>query len=287
MECLTGASYTSGALVAQNSGITGSYISSGGAVVPGATTLGDILKAEGYQTIFMCGSDAEFGERSSYYAGHSDAIIWDYYTAVSQGKIPITYKKPNCWGIEDEKLYEYAKEVLTEQLDPSEPFYMTLLTVDTHCFDGWLCDICPDDYPTQYENVIACADNLVDSFLIWLQEQDFYENTTVVITGDHLSMDHDFFLEHGVSLPERLIYNCILNPDPSVPTVDPERTFTALDIFPTMLGAIGAKWDSDSLGLGVNLFSSTPTLIETLGYMTLDEQLKMESSTYQNLFFSS
>ena len=32
----------------------------------------------------------------------------------------------------------------------------------------------------------------VKEFVDWIQQQDFYENTTIVIAGDHPTMDKDF-----------------------------------------------------------------------------------------------
>lgn len=67
-----------------------------------------------------------------------------------------------------------------------------MLTVDTHFTDGYLCDLCDDEYDDQYSNVMACSSKQVAEFVEWVQEQDFYENTTIVISGDHLTMDSDY-----------------------------------------------------------------------------------------------
>ena len=39
---------------------------------------------------------------------------------------------------------------------------------------------------------MACSSKRVTDFVNWIQEQDFYENTTIVISGDHPTMDSDF-----------------------------------------------------------------------------------------------
>ena len=44
----------------------------------------------------------------------------------------------------------------------------------------------------QYANVISCPSRKVKDFVEWIQQQDFYENTTIVLCGDHLTMDADF-----------------------------------------------------------------------------------------------
>ena len=59
-----------------------------------------------------------------------------------------------------------------------------MLTVDTHFEDGYVCDECDDTFgDNQYANVMACSSRRVAEFVKWVQSQDFYENTTIVISG--------------------------------------------------------------------------------------------------------
>lgn len=186
MVNLSGADFTSGALAAQTAGIILQHYT----YLPRAWSLGDILAEEGYRQVFMCGSDGEFGMRKPYFEQHQTAV-WDLFTARELEPNP-DYAENN-WGIPDHVLYKHAKDVLTDLSEGGAPFNLTLLTVDTHFFDGLPCQYCESLYPTQYENVIHCADNLVYQFIQWIQAQDFYENTTIIITGDHLCMDNGFF----------------------------------------------------------------------------------------------
>ena len=48
-------------------------------------------------------------------------------------------------------------------------------------------------------------------------------------------------------------------------------------MFPTTLSAIGADIEGDRLGLGTDLFSSTPTLCEELGEDLYKEELEKSS----------
>lgn len=34
---------------------------------------------------------------------------------------------------------------------------------------------------------------MIAEFISWIQEQDFYENTTIVLTGDHPTMQENFY----------------------------------------------------------------------------------------------
>lgn len=67
----------------------------------------------------------------------------------------------------------------------NQPFCMELVTIDTHTPDGYICDECKHEYDSQYANVISCQSRQVEAFVRWCQKQEWYENTTIVITGDH------------------------------------------------------------------------------------------------------
>lgn len=257
--------------------------------MPGAISLGEILEAQGYHNYFMAGSDFVFGGRMSYFTRHGNYEIFDYYSAIEEGKIPADYYV--WWGFEDAKLYSYAKEKLLKLASEEVPFNFSLLTVDTHHQDGYLCEICPDIYEDQYANVWACASSQIDAFVKWIQQQDFYENTTIVISGDHCSMDTDFYgdltYDTYTSATTRKVYNAIINPAVS-PVQEKNRKFTTMDLFPTALASMGVTIDGNRLGLGTNLFSEEQTLSEKYGYETLFKELNKKSTFYdKNILYPS
>ena len=138
----TGSSYTMGALVAQTAGIpvvgsignaAASYADS---FYPGLRTIGDILKEQGYNQVFMCGSEATFGGRALYFKEHGGYQVFDYDYARNNGYIPKDYRV--WWGYEDRKLLDFAKTRLTELNGEGKPFNLTMLTVDTHFEDGFV-----------------------------------------------------------------------------------------------------------------------------------------------------
>ena len=88
---------------------------------------GDVLKKEGYNQEFMIGSDGKFAGRSSYFHGHGDYNVFDYYTAIDRGYIDSDYRV--WWGYEDEKLFEYAKSEIIDLANDEKPFNFTMLTV--------------------------------------------------------------------------------------------------------------------------------------------------------------
>lgn len=247
----------------------------------GVTTLGDILDGEGYNQAFMIGSDATFGGRRLYLTEHGEYEICDYKWAVEQGLIPKDYYV--FWGYEDEKLFTYAKEKVQELADQEEPFNFSLLTVDTHFEDGYRCDLCRDDFEgNQYANAFACSSRQVSEFIRWIQEQDFYENTTIVLNGDHLTMDSDFCIDVPSDY-DRRTYTAYINSACQPADPSRKREYTTLDNMPTTLAAMGVTIEGDRLGLGTNLYGTTDTLFETYGMEEFSSLLSKKSSFMQEL----
>lgn len=138
-------------------------------------------------------------------------------------------------------------------------------------------------YTEQLSNVILHNQAQVAELVRWIQAQPFYENTTIVITGDHLSMDDAYFERLGIGEDyQRTVFNTIINPAPGVEPLGgvSNRQMTSMDIFPTTLAALGATIDGERLGLGTNLYSAQPTLAEQLGVSVMQESLRSSSPFY-------
>ena len=282
----SGTGWTSAAMVAQTAGIPlitpvgagGNEYGSDGVFLPGVTSITNVLKENGYTQALMFGSDASFGGRKAYFQSHGMDQIFDNRTAVSDGIIPEGYHA--WWGMEDKYLFEYARQVLLELDRQETPFSFTMLTADTHHVDGYICELCENTYEEQYENVYQCSSRQVAEFVSWIQQQEFFRNTTIVIVGDHTSMDGAYVSRNMDADYIRRTYNCFIN---SAAEADNEknRVFTAMDLFPTTLAALGCTIEGERLGLGTNLFSKQPTIAEQLG---LDE-FNQETARFSSFYF--
>lgn len=278
---LPGTSWTMGAIFGQSSGLplkvalNANKMDTQDTFFNDITALGDILKGEGYRQMFLCGSEAEFGGRELYFATHGDFEIRDYKYASNNGIIPQGYRV--FWGFEDSRLFSMARDSLAELAASGEPFNLTLLTVDTHFEDGYLCDLCKDEFDSQYANVMACSSRQVNDFIAWVQQQDFYANTTIVVVGDHTTMDVDFCMDVPADY-QRKTYTAIINGAASPADPARVRVYSTFDLFPTTLAALGAQIEGDRLGLGTNLYSGSDTLIEQFGVDTCRAELSQPSS---------
>lgn len=284
---LAGTTWTMGAMFAQTSGlplnisISANDMDTQDSFFPGVTTLGDILSDAGYTQTLLIGSEAQFGGRKLYFQEHGNYEMEDYSYAIENGLIPSDYKV--WWGYEDQKLFEFAKEKLLQLSQGDEPFNLTMLTVDTHFEDGYVCEQCPTEYDTQYSNVMACSSRQVGEFLKWIQQQDFYENTTIVISGDHPTMDSDYCAEiDQEGNYDRRVFTAYINAA-AYAQDQQERTYSTFDNFPTTLAALGVQIDGDRLGLGTNLFSGKQTLLEKFGKSKVNAELKKKSEFIEKL----
>lgn len=284
---LPGNTWTVGAMVGQTSGlplkipIDGNSYDQYDSFLPGVTSLGQVLENEGYNQMLVIGSKAEFAGRKNYFEQHGNYEIFDFHKAVEENKK--TEEDFEWWGFSDNDLFEYAKEKLTKIAQEDNPFNFTMLTVDTHHVDGYLCKDCGNKYDEQYYNVLACSSKKVKQFVDWIQTQDFYDNTTIVICGDHPSMQPYTFDEIENNGYTRTVYNAILNS-----AINAEETnnkyCSTLDMFPTTLASLGVKIDGDKLGIGTNLFSNKETIIKKYGLDYLCDELAKNSKFYSNGF---
>lgn len=283
-HCAANTGITMAALWASTTGVPYvpevTAVADGERMAPGIVSLGDILNQMGYKQEFLCGSDGDFGGRKGYFEQHGSYEVFDLYTAREKGYIAEDYY--TWWGFEDEILYEIAKDEILRLAEGEQPFNFTMLTVDTHHVDGYVCNLCEDNYDNQLANVTVCADRQVSDFIEWCSQQDFYEDTVIIITGDHPRMDTS--LVAGVSYFDRTVYNCFINAAPVGEIRESNRTFTTMDMFPTILAAMGFDVEGDRLGLGTNLFSDRETLAEDKGFDWLSSETAKSSDYYSEKF---
>ncbi len=242
--------------------------------------LGDILEEQGYQQVFILGSEAAFAGKDHFFEQHGNFDIIDYNSAKERKLIPEDYKV--WWGFEDRRSFAFAKEKMLELSKSDQPFNITILTVDTHFEDGYVCEQCEDQWgDNQYANVISCSSRQISEFVDWIKKQDFYKDTTIVLTGDHTTMDSDF-CDPVSDDYERRVYTSFIN-SAVEPQQKEKREYTLLDYFPTTLAALGAEIDGNRLGLGTNVFSYEQTLVERFGLDTVGEELRKKSRFMEDL----
>ena len=277
--------FTAAGMVAQTSGLplkSTLKLNGYSNFMPGAYTLGDILQKEGYNLEVMFGSDAEYGGRKEYFEEHGNYKVFDLNTASK-----MTEEEKVWWGFDDDNLYKWAKEEILDLSKDNKPFNFTLLTADTHFYNGYLSNNAENKYDDKYENVFAYSSKSLAQFIEWIKSQDFYKNTTIVIVGDHIGMQSVFYNKHIANKNyTRTIYNVFINSAIEEKN-SKNRQFSTLDIFPTMLASMGVEIEGERLALGTNLFSGRKTLIEEIGYSKFNREISSNSKFYNSKIMQS
>lgn len=279
-----GSTWTIAGMISQSAGIplkvaadkANSYTSNN--YMSGAYSIGDILMNNGYHNYFILGEESSFAGADAYYKQHGNYTIYDYNWAKKEKLIPEDYYV--WWGFEDSKLFEFSKRKLLEISKKDEPFNFVMETMDTHFMDGYVDESCKTKFKENYSNAYYCTDQMLSKFVKWVQEQDFYDNTTIIISGDHLTMRKGFFVSNDLAY-ERTVYNVFINPYKEGEYTK-NRKFNTIDMFPTTLASIGAEIEGDRLGLGTNLFSDKKTLIERKGLDYVQTELSKSSDFYND-----
>ena len=256
--------------------------------LPKATCLFDILQKEGYNQSFLIGTVREYAGTDKLLSSHGNVKLLDCKYFAVQDNLDAHADKKRTKVVRDNRLFEYAKEELSKLSSENKPFFLTLMTLDTHFANEYFeKDKCPilyhddkvkdEDY---FKNVISCADYQLGSFINWLKTQNFYNNTLIVIVGDHLAMNDALFEK----ISKRKVFDVYingLNRD-----INETRLFSALDTMPTVLEGLGYKINGHRLGLGTSLYSDEKTLLEK-GFTAekVGKELDKSSAIYNYLLF--
>lgn len=287
MSVQSGGSWTTAAIVSNSTGLPFKIPNNGNSYhsdnfMNGAYAIGDLLKDNDYYNEVISGARTNFGGLEEFYTKHGAYTIIDINNLNDYG-LSHNNSDIGSWGFNDNYLFETAKKRLEIISQKKEPFNMALITIDTHPNDGFIGDYSVNDYNIQYENVYATESKLIYNFISWVKEQDFYPNTTIVIVGDHLNMQTEFFKGRQKN---RYIYNVIINP--AVTTSNTKnRIFTAVDMYPTTVAAIGGTIEGNQLGIGVNLFSDKKTLAEQYSLSEFNSNLDKKSIFYNTYILGS
>jgi len=249
--------------------------------MPGIVCIPELLQKNGYNNYFLLGSDASFAGRQDFFNWHGFPNFWGM-KEIKKEKGEISKEMlGSAWGLNDHELFKIAKQKLTEISKNKELFFFAILTVDTHFPNGYLNE---KECQVKYNNfldVVKCSDKEVGNFVNWIKKQSFADNTVIILVGDHITMGNDVF-NQIIKNPKREIVNIFIEPT-GRRNIQENREFSTMDLAPTILALTGADIETNAFGLGRNLFSKEPTLLEVLGENFITE-LERFSKYYQTFF---
>lgn len=287
---VAGTSWTIAAITAKLCGIPlnmpmgiNEYLGKLPTYLPGAYCLTDLLENRKYNQVFIQGSSGNFTQIREFANVHGHIDLHDLEHYREKGKVPNDYNV--FWGIEDRKLYQYAKEELDSLYTLDAPFALYLTTMDTHQPDGYVDEECNQEFKNiekKYVKALRCASSQLYAFILWAKVQPWFENTVISVMGDHTQPR--LSAKVGVSKTDSLYWtNFMINSAIQKPVKS--RQYSSLDMFPTLLEAMGFELEHRGLALGRSLFSDSSTMLELYGRKTLDSLLRERSVQYDKFLF--
>lgn len=276
---LPGAGFSIASLVASQCGIPLRYSSDRDIYamryfLPKAVCFPEILKKNGYQTAIVKAADITFTDVHIFARSHG------YNEALGVDEILSNYPKEEhsalrgaFGGVNDETLFSFAKKKLAE-FSPNAPFMLTLFSLDTHTPSTYHNPSCNRPFG-DIRDVYMCTDKTVYNFIEWLKHSPYWDNTTVIIIGDHLLPVRI----KSKGTPKRGIFNVFLNL-PQELKINSEKSFSTYDLAPSILESLNISLSPRAFGLGRSLFSDNPSLLEKLGLQELKVRLQQNSEVY-------
>lgn len=230
-----------------------------------------ILNENGYKQIFFQGNPGLYKEFQNYVI---DQKVDEVYGPddIAQ-RLNLDYdnfiKKQGFKNIQDKDAFRFASQILDTI---SEPFSLTFFTIDTHSPHGLYDPDCEkaSDESNKDELLKAsarCVSRELNKFLGSLKKKPFYENTSIIVFGDHLFMGNR--LVEGFA--NRKWIDIFVNV-PKTHISEEKRLFSDIDMFPTILSSIDFNIEGNRLGFGTDLFSDKKTLVEEIGLDSLNKE---------------
>jgi arylsulfatase A-like enzyme/Flp pilus assembly protein TadD len=224
--------------------LSGMHDFSGNKLSPLQPTLASVLKQAGYQTGAVIGAavlDSRFGlnQGFDFYYDHFD------FSRLDEANLDEMERPGNV--VADVALEWLAK-------NSQRKFFLWMHLYDPH-FPYHPPEPYSHEYAAQpYDGEIAFADEQVGRLLRFLKEKGIYQNTVIVLCGDH----GESLGEHGERTHGFFIYNATMHvpliirlpesrlPEKAARTVaDP---VSLVDLMPTVLGAVGLEIPSQVQG---------------------------------------
>lgn len=166
-------------------------------------SLASIFKGQGYYTAVFHANEKEFWNRETMY----EALGFDHF--FDESAFLVNEENSFGWGLTDEAFFEQTLNYLKGL---PQPFYAKLLTLTNHY---------PFEIPEQYQYIspgetnneivnhyittVRYLDEALKSFITNLKESGLYDNTIIVMYGDHYGLSESYYEDLAILLQEEEI----------------------------------------------------------------------------------
>ena len=225
-------------------------------------SLSERLGEEGYATSVMHANDKSFWNRDRIYQSFNVNTFYDV------ASYDVTDENSIGWGLKDKEFFEQSANILSYE---QQPFFTRMITLTNHhpfILDEADQSIEPynsnSETLNRYFQTVRYLDESVQSFFEDLKQQGLYDNSIIVMYGDHygISENHNKAMAQYLGKDQITDYDTTLLQ--SVPLFihipgsgDGHEIDTAsgqMDLRPTVLNLLGID-SSNDIQFGSDLFS--------------------------------
>lgn len=240
-------------------------------------SLPKLLKSNGYDTVTFHTNVVDFWNRGELYK----AIGWDrYYDQKFFGQEDTVF-----FGPTDEVLYKKSAEELSKMQATGVPFYSQVISMTAHHPFTIPHELDRITLPERYENNMVgdylrsqnYADYALGLFIDDLKQRGIWDNSLVVIYGDHLGLPKFSLDKHGLELMSEIYgreysYRDMLNiplvisiPGQSEPRVL-DNVGGQVDILPTVANLLGVSM-GNQIHFGEDILNHSYNLLPQRYYL--------------------
>lgn len=201
-------------------------------------TVGEILRRQGYETLFLYGGYGYFDNMNGYFAGN------DYRVVDRTDFPPESVGFGNVWGVADEFLYDNSLVQLDRAHAAGKPFMAHIMTTSNHrpyTYPDGRIDI---PSPGKREGAVKYTDYAIGHFIDQARAKPWFDDTLFVIVADHCASaaGRTKLPVPGYHIPLILYAPALLAPGRD------DRLASQIDIPPTLLDALGLPGDDHFFG---------------------------------------
>lgn len=204
-------------------------------------TLGEILRQQGYESLFLYGGHGYFDNMNTYFAGNDYRVV----DRTDFPKSSIVFA--NIWGVADESLYANALAELDGAHRQGKPFVAHIMTTSNHrpyTYPDGRIDI---PSPGKRPGAVKYTDYAIGQFIDLARSKPWFADTLFVITADHCAS-----AAGKTSLPVKGYHIPLILYGPDL--VRPgriDRVVSQIDIPPTLLDLLGKPGDDHFFGKSI------------------------------------
>lgn len=204
-------------------------------------TIGEILRRQGYETLFLYGGYGYFDNMNAYFAGNDYRVI----DRTMFPKASIGFE--NIWGVADEFLFDNSLVELDRTHATGKPFLAHIMTTSNHrpyTYPDGRIDI---PSPGKRAGAVKYTDYAIGRFIGQARGKPWFNETLFVIVADHCASvaGNTSLPVSGYHIPLIFYAPALLKPGRD------ELVASQIDIPPTLLDVMGLPGDDHFFGKSV------------------------------------